>query len=83
MHVVPAPFPPTAVLVVNALGGSGQNGDTVGVLLNGTVTLQIDASGSYNISPPSVSTPTNANGVSAFAFSWPTLLAQGTPSSFA
>jgi hypothetical protein len=72
VHVIPAPYPPVAVLNVTATNGSRQNGDTVGVLTDGSVTLQMDGTNSFNPDPTSVNPPHNANGISAFAWEWPT-----------
>ncbi len=80
VHVIPAPFPPTAVLSYTAQNGSHQDGDTVGVLPNGTVTIAFDASSSFNIGPSSVQTPKNAKGISSFMWEWP-ILAGGSVTS--
>ncbi len=71
VHAIPAPYPPVAVLAFSAVG-SRQSGDIVGVLPDGSVTIQLDGSGSYNPDVTSVSTPRNANGISSFAWEWPT-----------
>lgn len=72
VHVIPAPFPPVAVLNVTALNGSNQVGDTVGVLPDGTLTLKLDGSASYNPDVSTVNAPKNASGISNFLWEWPT-----------
>jgi hypothetical protein len=72
VHVIPAPYPPVAVLAYQAQGGSRQNGDTVGVLADGSVTIAFDATGSFNPDPTSVNPPENSRGISSFAWEWPT-----------
>ena len=76
-HVVPAPYPPIAALDVAAGGASFQNGGTIGVLPDGTVTIQFDGTLSHNPDPSSVMAPKNAQGISAFAWEWPANPATG------
>ncbi len=71
IHVIPAPYPPTAVMSFTALGASNQDGDTVGVLPDGTVEIQFDGTASFNPDPSSVLAPKNANGISQFWWEWP------------
>lgn len=80
IHVIPAPFPPVAVLNVTTLNGSRQAGDTVGVLPDGTLTLKLDGAASYNPDVSTVNPPKNANGISNFLWEWPTN-GNGTPTS--
>ncbi len=70
VHAIPAPYPPVAVLAFSAVG-SRQSGDIVGVLPDGSVTIQLDGSQSYNPDVSSVTVPRNANGISSFAWEWP------------
>jgi len=76
VRVVPAPFPPTARLIVRSVG-TQQEGDTVVINPDGTVTLEMDASASSNPDPASVADPKNAKGISTFWWEWPTNPDQG------
>ncbi len=71
VHVIPAPYPPTAVMSFTALGASNQDGDTVGVLPDGTVEIKFDGTASFNPDPSSVIAPKNGNGISQFWWEWP------------
>lgn len=76
VRVVPAPFPPTARLTVTSVD-TAQDGDTVVINPDGTVTLRLDASASSNPDPSSVVDPKNASGISTFYWEWPTNPDQG------
>jgi hypothetical protein len=71
IHVIPAPYPPVAVMSFQAQGASNQDGDTVGVLPDGTVQIKFTGTASYNPDPASVLTPKNALGISEFWWEWP------------
>jgi hypothetical protein len=71
IHVIPAPYPPVAVMSFQAMGGSNQDGDTIGVLPDGTVQIKFVGTNSYNPDPSSVLAPKNANGISQFWWEWP------------
>jgi hypothetical protein len=71
IHVIPAPYPPVAVMSFQAMGGSNQDGDTIGVLPDGTVQIKFIGTSSYNPDPGSVLAPKNALGISQFWWEWP------------
>ncbi len=71
IHVIPAPYPPVAVMSFQAMGASNQDGDTIGVLPDGTVQIKFIGTNSYNPDPSSVLAPKNALGISEFMWEWP------------
>ncbi len=71
VHVIPAPYPPVAIMSFQAQGASNQDGDTVGVLPDGSVTIKFTGTASYNPDPSSVIAPKNASGISQFFWEWP------------
>ncbi|NLH99303.1 MAG: fibronectin type III domain-containing protein [Chthonomonadales bacterium] len=71
VHVIPAPYPPNAIMSFEAQGASNQDGDTVGVLPDGKVTIKFTGTASYNPDPSSVLAPKNALGISQFWWEWP------------
>ena len=73
VHVITAPYPPVVQLQLTPQNGSFNVGNKFGVLADGSLTLQMDGTGSYNLSPlNSFNGVHNGNGISQFAWEWPT-----------